>query len=86
VVVELLFLCLLGMWLAYTIVLPEQWARLVERTHEFEVRHGIESRRTAERCKRFEKGWGLKGILLFGLVVQAAGIVVQLVLGAMARR
>jgi len=83
---ELLILCLLSMWLAYTIVLPERWARLVERTHEFEVRHGIESRRTAEWSKRFEKGWGLKVVLLFGIVVQAASIIVQLVLGAAARR
>jgi hypothetical protein len=80
---ELLMLCLLGMWLAYTVVLPEKWARLVEKENEFWVRHGIVSRRSAERSKRFEKGWGFKLVLLFGIAVLVASIVVQLVLGAL---
>ena len=83
--IELLILCLLSMCLTYTIVLPQKWARLVEKENEFWVRHGIVSRRTAERSKRFEKGWGFKLILLFGIVVQAASIVVQLVFGALWR-
>jgi hypothetical protein len=56
-------------WLWFMIRRPVQWVSISDKMDDFLVRKRIMSNSFAEKCKRFERGFGKK--LLIGLVVAA---------------
>lgn len=60
-----------ALWLAFIILLPKTWGKIVDKESAFWVKTGLLSESIVEGTKKFEKGIGLK--ILLGLVVLFCG-------------
>jgi hypothetical protein len=78
------FLVVFLVLLAFTIIFPIQWARLVDREYEFFLRRGLVSESVSRGFKRLEKGFVLKlalaGTIIVGLMDMTV-VVMRYVLG-----
>ena len=71
------------MWLALALSLsfPRTWERIVDGENDFWVRRGLVSRSVAEKFKRLGKGWSLKALIIFGLLMSVVWFYLDLFLG-----
>lgn len=78
------FLVLWLVLLAFMVIFPGQWARLIDREHEFFLKRGLISESVSREFKRLEKGVVIKlalvGTILIGLM-NLTIIVLRYVLG-----
>ena len=78
------FLVVFLVLLAFTIIFPGQWARLIDREHEFFLKHGLVSESVSRGFKRLEKGivikLGLAATVFIGLL-DLATVILRYVLG-----
>jgi hypothetical protein len=63
------FLLVWSVWLAFTFVFPDKWARLVDREHEFFLKRGIVSASVSRGFKRLEKGIMLRVVLTGTIII-----------------
>ena len=84
----ILYFVLTVMWsflLAMMIRHRLKWGRIVDRENEFWVRKGVLSRSTGERIKRFEKGLGLKILVVLNLIGFLALFIIELIIRLLER-
>ena len=78
------FLVVFLIMLAFTIIFPGQWARLVDREHEFFLKRGLVSESVSRGFKRLEKGIVIKLALaatVFIGLLDLATVILRYVLG-----
>ncbi len=56
-------------WLAFIIGAPTKWGDLVEKENGYWVKKGIFKTSTANKMIKFEKGKGLKFLIMFPIAI-----------------
>ncbi len=71
-------------WLVFTLIFPRQWARMVDREHDFFLKRGLVSESVSRGFKQLEKGivlrLALAGTILVALM-DLTVVVLRYVLG-----
>jgi len=60
--------------LSFMIADPDKWSEWIDRGYGFFVRRAILTPSFAEKCKRFEKGAGMKVLAVCGVLLGGAGL------------